>query len=381
MRTDSASIPGGALDVQASALPALVERAASALLTAKSSAEVLEARDLAGLAYDAAKRAARLSKAKDAHDSLIAAAHRAQADALDIEAQAKRRLADEYDAAQERGEVAGRGGERSGREHSPTAPTASDIGLTRKAIHEARQVRDAEAADPGIVRRALDERLERGEEPTRAYMRGVVTDAMGRLRPSSPSRANPVYVAPSAAPFPAQTSRQPTEREKQIARDNANGFISSALWEIERQLAELPTPAECIERFPTHHHHTLSSATLRAWSAWFAEAADAWNLTVEGGSSAVRIVASDDISNVLFPDFGEPDDENVSSGMWSEVDAVNAFAGHIDAMAMLPRFSTGKYWEIEGRTGSNGTDAIRDLSKIIKVMRALLAAYEKEAAQ
>ena len=38
--------------------------------------------------------------------SLIAAAHRAQADALEIEAQAKRRLADEYDAAQERGAVA-----------------------------------------------------------------------------------------------------------------------------------------------------------------------------------------------------------------------------------------------------------------------------------
>ncbi len=32
-------------------------------------------------------------------------AHRAQADALEIEAMAKRRLADEYDAAQERGEV------------------------------------------------------------------------------------------------------------------------------------------------------------------------------------------------------------------------------------------------------------------------------------
>lgn len=47
---------------------------------------------------------------------------------------------DEYDAAQERGEVASRGGERSGKEHSVPAPTAADIGLTRKEIHEARQV-------------------------------------------------------------------------------------------------------------------------------------------------------------------------------------------------------------------------------------------------
>jgi hypothetical protein len=32
--------------------------------------------------------------------------------------------------------------------------------LTHKDIHEARIIRDAEAADPGIVRRALDEKLE-----------------------------------------------------------------------------------------------------------------------------------------------------------------------------------------------------------------------------
>ena len=35
--------------------------------------------------------------------------------------------------------------------------TAADIGLSRKDIHEARQIRDAEKADPGIVRRTVDE--------------------------------------------------------------------------------------------------------------------------------------------------------------------------------------------------------------------------------
>jgi hypothetical protein len=39
--------------------------------------------------------------------------YRAQADALIIEVQAKRRLADEYQAAQARGEVARHGGETS----------------------------------------------------------------------------------------------------------------------------------------------------------------------------------------------------------------------------------------------------------------------------
>lgn len=122
-------------------------------------AEVIEARDVAALTYDAAKAAARFAKAKGAHDELIAAAHRAQADALEIEAQAKRRLADEYDAAQQRGEVAGHGGER-GNQHVANVPggnvaTVADLGLTRKAIHEARQLRDAEAAAPGVIRRTL----------------------------------------------------------------------------------------------------------------------------------------------------------------------------------------------------------------------------------
>jgi len=87
-------------------LPSLIDRAASMLTGAKTAAEVLEARDMAGFAYDVAKRAARLQRAKSAHDDLVAAAHRAQAHALEIEARAKRRLADEYDAAQARGEVA-----------------------------------------------------------------------------------------------------------------------------------------------------------------------------------------------------------------------------------------------------------------------------------
>jgi hypothetical protein len=94
--------------------------------------------------------------------SVIAAVHRAQADALDIEAQAKRRLADEYDAAQERGEV-GRQGQRTDLlPDEKKVPTPSDVGLSYKQVHDARQVRDAEAADPGVVRRAPRSRFDRG---------------------------------------------------------------------------------------------------------------------------------------------------------------------------------------------------------------------------
>ena len=94
-------------------LPTLIDRATAALDNARTSAEVLEARDLARVAYDAAKSAGRMAKAKTAHDSLVMEVHRAQAHALAIRARAEMRLAEEYDAAQERGEVAGHGGGRN----------------------------------------------------------------------------------------------------------------------------------------------------------------------------------------------------------------------------------------------------------------------------
>ena len=181
-------------------LPSLIDRAASMLAGAKTAAEVLEARETAGLAYDMAKRAARLHTVKAAHDDLVAAAHRAQADALEIEAAAKRRLADEYDAAQQSGEIQRHGGVRVSKVSVENlAPTVADLGLTRKEVHDSRQPRDAEMADPGIIRRTLDDRLEHGEEPTRTALRRMVTDAAMRgLRPQrSPSRRNPLYVPPT----------------------------------------------------------------------------------------------------------------------------------------------------------------------------------------
>jgi hypothetical protein len=110
------------------------------------------------------ERAARLAQAKGAHDTLVAAAHRAQADALLIESNAKRRLADEYDAAQP--EEARRGG-RPKTVGDENGFSAAGVGLTRHAIMEARQIRDAEDRDPGIVERTLNDAIARGDEPTR----------------------------------------------------------------------------------------------------------------------------------------------------------------------------------------------------------------------
>lgn len=168
------------------ALPALIDRAAQALAGARTSAEILEARDMAGVAYDAAKKAARFATAKGAHDAVVAATNRAQADALEIEAGAKRRLADEYDAAQERGEVARLGDNLPKISNGNSKATLADIGLSPKQIHEARIIRDAEVEEPGIVRRVLDDALDAAEEPTRAKVTRAVKAKSKRKRHAKP---------------------------------------------------------------------------------------------------------------------------------------------------------------------------------------------------
>ncbi len=181
-------------------LPVLIERASRTLLEARSSAEVLEARDMARVAYDAAKSAGRMAKAKKAHDEVVAAVHRAQADALLVEARAKMRLADEYDTAQERGEVQGHGGDKSKLEVSKLAPSAAEIGLRHDEIHEARKLRDAEKASPGKAERALREIVARGEEPTKAKLRQemVAAPAKAPAEPIDPERRKLAKLTPDA---------------------------------------------------------------------------------------------------------------------------------------------------------------------------------------
>ncbi|MCP4562536.1 MAG: hypothetical protein GY873_39135 [Bosea sp.] len=75
-------------------------------------------------------------------------------------------MADEIDLAKDRDELAKSGEKKRFRDSVPggnAIATTSEVGLTRKQVHEARKIRDAEASDPGLVRRVLDEKLERGQ--------------------------------------------------------------------------------------------------------------------------------------------------------------------------------------------------------------------------
>jgi hypothetical protein len=113
---------------------------------------------------------------------------------------AKRRLADEYDAAQEWGEVRG---DRQRTASNAEAVGVDDIGITHKDIHEARIIRDAEANGPGIIRRTLDEKPALGEEPTEASLRQNVAD---------PNRARE-EILQRVANFRAHQERFMRERE------------------------------------------------------------------------------------------------------------------------------------------------------------------------
>lgn len=60
-----------------------------------------------------------------------------------MKACAKRRLADEYDAAQDRGEVA-KGRPKSLPDQNTFTPTVEDIGISSKEIFEARRRKGSE---------------------------------------------------------------------------------------------------------------------------------------------------------------------------------------------------------------------------------------------
>jgi hypothetical protein len=110
----------------------------------------------------------------------------AQAQAPEIEAGAKRRPVDECDAARKLVEVTKR---ETPLRRDPDVPEQNigtakitDLGLSRKQNHEARETRDAGGAEPGIVRRVLDDAVQSGEEPANAKRRRAVREKRKRRR-------------------------------------------------------------------------------------------------------------------------------------------------------------------------------------------------------
>lgn len=177
---------------EVSGLDVVVERARSLL----DDGDVMAARMLAAGAYEQAKAAASYAQRFGAAERLVGKARRLQADALMIEAQAKVRLADEWDAAQAAGEASRGGRPKTVPDENGFSPaTSQEAGLSRKEIHEARKLRDAERDAPGIVERAIQARLEAGLEPSRASLRANI----GTKTATREERGHNLYETPAEA--------------------------------------------------------------------------------------------------------------------------------------------------------------------------------------
>jgi hypothetical protein len=170
-------------------LPVLIRRAIATLESAKTAGEILDAKKLTDIAYTTAKLASRLRGAKNAHDTVLTACHKTMGDALIIESRAQVRLADEVDAAQKRGEMIGSHDGAKKRPSEAPIITLKDIGITKDKLHEARVVRNAEAKEPGIVRKTVEEKLQSAKEPTRADVKRATRAHSGRGKQRSKRRA------------------------------------------------------------------------------------------------------------------------------------------------------------------------------------------------
>jgi hypothetical protein len=173
----------------ASGLTQTVERARALL----DDGDVLAAKRLAGGAYLEAKAAAQYA-ATFGEDGkrLIAKARQLQGDALLIEARAKMQIAAAWDQADSEGRTL------KGRPKSvpdENAFTAEEAGLSRKDIHEARKLAEAERIAPGLVERAIAARLESGLEPSRANLRAAV----GTASAPKADRGDNFYQTPDVA--------------------------------------------------------------------------------------------------------------------------------------------------------------------------------------
>ncbi len=148
-------------------------------------------------AYDNAKAAVTFASRVKAGEQLIGKARRMQADALLIESRAKIALADQVDEAQASGVMAGQG--RPKNIPHENVFTLEDAGLTAKQLHEARQLRDAESKEPGIVERAIQARVETGMEPSRRALKQAAGHAIGTKTATNDEKGDQLYETPIEA--------------------------------------------------------------------------------------------------------------------------------------------------------------------------------------
>ncbi len=233
-------------------LPSLVSRAADQLAEAKTSAEVLEAKTTAGVAYDAAKSAGRIARMKEAHDDLIQKIYRSQAQCVIIEGEAQARLADEYDLAQEKGEVQKAGGDRKSNiivQSSDNDLKAADLGISRQRMQEMRKVRDVLREDPTAIEDKVNALVEQGLEPTKAAIREQLQQALknpsafsGNQKPEKKHVVSEGYndlasfigICRELADWDVETTAKYKNDEMQGAVNHLQGKVDAAILNLKK---------------------------------------------------------------------------------------------------------------------------------------------------
>lgn len=120
----------------------------------------------------------------------------------------RRRLADEYDAAQDRGEVAKIGDNLPSVPKQNSKPIASDLGISRKDIHEARIIRDAEVAARAWSKRRSSKRSKPASFPLTSKW---CADQLGAGNPRALVRRLDFHV-PSGCRVEPAVAPQPTRK-------------------------------------------------------------------------------------------------------------------------------------------------------------------------
>lgn len=180
--------------LESSELVVTIERARLALNDGDVQAALL----LSSGAYDKAKAAGAYASRVKASRSLVDKARMMQADALKIEALAYCAMADTVDEAQAKGAIS-----RGGRPETVQGKdrfSLEEVGIDKRRLHEARQLRNAERKEPGFVERIVEARLEEGLEPSRASLKAAASGAdVGTKRASKEERGVELYQTPPQA--------------------------------------------------------------------------------------------------------------------------------------------------------------------------------------
>lgn len=177
-----------------SELVAIVEHARALL----DDGDVQTAFKLSSVAYDQAKAVASTAERVKASRDLVEKARRLQADALKIESMCYVKMADAVDEAQAKGQIS-RGGRPTETVHDADRFTLEQVGIDKRRLSEARQLRNAVRKEPEFIDRVIQARLSEGLEPSRASLKGAAGHAVGTKTATKAERGDDLYETPIEA--------------------------------------------------------------------------------------------------------------------------------------------------------------------------------------